>query len=347
MKKTYQKITILDVAKICGVSYQTVSRVINNSPEVSTKTRRMVLKVIKDLGYHPNQFARGLKTRRSSILEVITFGVETFVPRELIIALSRTAIELGYSLMFTDIPSDNAEQENRLFAHLHSGLCDGAILTAPVESKLFEKITADPPLLPVIEIRNKQGSPAPSVIIDQYCGSQLATQHLLNLGHRQIAEICAPLSYHEAFTRHTAFLDTLASRGLSPVDFIEAAEWMPSDGYVAAKQLLARGRIFSGLIASNDYLALGAILAFNEHGLRIPEDVSLVGFDDAPESAYYMPPLTTIKQDYDALGSESIHYLVEMINNEETSSHQRVLMPNLVVRHSTAEFVEISSQCGK
>ncbi|MFZ2098130.1 MAG: substrate-binding domain-containing protein [Anaerolineales bacterium] len=279
-----------------------------------------------------------MKTRRSSILEVITFGVETFIPRGLIIALSRASIELGYSLMFTDIPYDNHEEENRLFAHLNSGLCDGAILTAPVESKLFEKISADPPLLPIIQIRNKQGSPVPSVIIDQYYGGQLATQHLLNLGHREIAEICAPLSYHESFTRHTAFLDTLASSGLSPIDFIEAAEWMPSDGYTAAKQLLNRNRNFSGLIISNDYLALGAILALSEHGLRIPEDISVVGFDDTPESAYYTPPLTTIKQDYDALGSESIHYLVELINNQETSSHQRVLMPNLVVRQSTCMF---------
>jgi LacI family transcriptional regulator len=337
------KVTMLDVAKICGVSYQTVSRVINNSPEVSTKTRRLVLKAIKNLGYHPNQLARSLKTRRSSILEVITFGVETFIPRELIIAMSRASIEHGYSLMFTDIPQDDPEEENRLFAHLNSGLCDGAILTAPVESKLFEKITADPPLLPFIQIRNQRGSAAPSVIIDQYYGSQLATQHMLDLGHRQIAEICAPLIYHEALSRHTAFIDTLNACGLSPSDSVEAAEWMPRDGYLAANQLLDHGTNFTGLIVSNDYLALGAIFAINERGLRIPEDISIVGFDDAPESAYYMPPLTTIKQDYDALGTESIHYLVELINNQETSIHQRVLTPQLIVRQSTqvADLISI------
>ncbi len=330
-----QKVTMLDVAKMCGVSYQTVSRVVNDSPDVSAKTRRSVLKAIKTLGYHPNQLARSLKTRRSSILEVITFGVETFVPRELIIALGRAAIEHGYSLMFTEIPQDDPDQENRLFAHLNSGLCDGAILTAPVESRLFEKISADPPLLPIIQIRNQRGSTAPSVMIDQYYGSQLATQHLLDLGHREIAEICAPLIYHEALTRHTAFVDTLTAAGLSPSDSVEATEWMPADGYQAANKLMDRGAHFSGLIISNDYLALGAILALNERGLRIPEDISIVGFDDAPESAYYMPPLTTIKQDYEALGYQSIHYLVELIHNQETSTHQRVLMPHLIVRQST------------
>jgi len=340
--KNNSKVTMLDVAKICGVSYQTVSRVINNSPEVSAKTRRMVIKAIKDIGYHPNQLARSLKTRRSSILEVITFGVETFIPRELIVAMGRASVELGYSLMFTDIPKDSPEEEDRLFAHLNSGLCDGAILTAPVESKLLEKITADPPVLPIIQIRNQRGSTTPSVVIDQYYGSQLATQHLLDLGHRQIAEICAPLIYHEALSRHTAFVDTLNACGISPAMSVGAAEWMPRDGYMAANQLLDRNANFSGLIISNDYLALGAILALNERDLHIPDDISIVGFDDAPESAYYMPPLTTIRQDYEALGTESIHYLVELINHQETSTHQRVLMPQLIVRQSTRVIDQIS-----
>jgi LacI family transcriptional regulator len=180
------------------------------------------------------------------------------------------------------------------------------------------------------------------VIIDQYYGSQLATQHLLDLGHHQIAEISAPLSYHEALSRHAAFKDTLKACGLSPSDSVEAAEWMPQDGYEAANQLLDRGSHFSGLIVANDYLALGAILALNERGLRIPDDISIVGFDDTPESAYYMPPLTTIRQDYEALGTESIHYLVEIINNQETSIHQRVLMPKLIVRQSTRVIDPIS-----
>lgn len=334
-KNNPQQVTMHDVAKACGVSYQTVSRVINNSPDVSTKTRHQVLKAIQSLGYHPNQLARSLKTRRSSILEVITFGVETYIPRELIVAMGRAAIAHGYSLMFTAIPQDDPVEERRLYAHLNSGLCDGAVLTAPVDSRLFEKISANPPQLPVIQIRNKRGSTAPSVMIDQYYGSRLATQHLLELGHRQIAEISGPLNYHEALTRHTAFVDTLQASNLAPADSVEAPEWMPHEGYLAAQHLLERGAHFTGLIVSNDYLALGAIHTLNARGLRIPEDVSIVGFDDAPESAYYLPPLTTIKQDYDAMGYQSIHYLVELINNRETSTHQRVLMPQLIVRQST------------
>jgi DNA-binding LacI/PurR family transcriptional regulator len=337
-----RKVTMRDVAEECGVSYQTVSRVINDKPSVSAKTRRRVLKAIKTLGYHPNQLARSLKTRRSSILEVITFGVDTYVPRELIVAMGRAAIAHGYSLMFTEIPQDNPEEETRLYAHLNSGLCEAAILTAPVESRLFEKISTDPPLLPTIQIRNKRGSTAPSVVVDQYYGSQLAVQHLLDLGHRQIAEISGPLNFHEAHTRHTAFLDTLQACGLAPADSIEATEWMPQDGYLAANRLLDRGARFSGLIISNDYLALGTMLALSERGLRVPDDISIVGFDDTPESAYYLPPLTTVRQDYEALGYQSIQYLVELINHQETPVHQRVLMPQLVVRQSTRAIDPVS-----
>ena len=330
-----QKVTLHDVAKLCGVSYQTVSRVVNNSPEVSAKTRRAVLKAIQSLGYHPNQLARSLKTRRSFIVEVITFGVETYIPRELIIAMGRAAIEHGYSLIFTDIPRDDPQEESRLLAHLNSGLIDGAIITAPVKSQLFDHLAAEPPLLPLVQIRNPRGSSAPSVSIDQGHGSLLATRHLLELGHRQIAEISGPLNYHEALTRHTTCLETLQAAGLTPVESIEAAEWMPREGYLAAEELRRRGKAFTGLVVANDYLALGAILALNEHGLRVPQDVSIVGFDDAPESAYYLPPLTTIKQDYDALGYQSIHYLVELIKNQDAPAHQRILMPQLIVRQST------------
>jgi DNA-binding LacI/PurR family transcriptional regulator len=236
-----QKVTMHDVARLCGVSYQTVSRVINASPEVAPKTRHRVLEAIQSLGYHPNQLARSLKTRRSFILEVITFGVETYIPRELIIAMGRAAITHGYSLIFTDIPTDDPEEESRLFAHLNSGLIDGAIITAPVESKLIEKILADPPMLPMIQIRSARSATAPSISIDQYHGSRLAVQHLLELGHREIAEICAPLNYHEALARHTAFVETLQAAGLIPADSVEAAEWMPQEGYQAAVELLGRG----------------------------------------------------------------------------------------------------------
>ncbi len=337
--KPASKVTMLDVAEQCGVSYQTVSRVINNSPGVSAKTRRQVLKVIDTLGYHPNHFARGLKTRRSSILEVITFGVETYIPRELMVAMGRAAQSTGYSLMFTDVKSEDREEESRVLANVNSGLCDGAILTSPVESRLYQELLDNPPDIPLVHIRNQPGSSFPSVIIDQVAGERLAVTHLLEMGHRQIAEISGPLRFHEAFTRHETFVATLAAAGLSPLASQESNEWMAGDGYQAACALLSRQQHFTALVVSNDYLALGAILALKEYGLRVPEDVSVVGFDDAPESAYFIPPLTTVHQDYEALGQQSIQYLVDLINNSDIPSHQRVLAPRLIKRQSVRNIV--------
>lgn len=333
------KVTMLDVAEQCGVSYQTVSRVINNSSGVSAKTRRQVLKAIEALGYHPNHFARGLKTHRSYVLEVITFGVETHIPRELIVALGRAAQSTGYSLVFTDIRSDDQEEENRVLSNINSGLCDGAIVSSPVENRLYDEISTNPPAIPLVHIRNQPDSNLPSVRIDQTAGERLATGHLLEMGHRQIAEISGPLKFHEARARHESFLATLAAHQLAPAACVEAKEWMPSDGYEAAKELLALNVPFTALVVSNDYLALGAILALTEHGLRVPEDISVIGFDDAPESAYFIPPLTTVRQDYEALGQQSIQYLIDLINNPETSVHQRVLAPRLIKRKSVRSIV--------
>lgn len=337
-KMMSSKVTMLDVAEQCGVSYQTVSRVINNSTGVSAKTRRQVLKAIETLGYHPNHFARGLKTRRSLVLEVITFGVETHIPRELIVALGRAAQTAGYSLMFTDIRSNDREEEKRVFANINSGQCDGAILTSPVENRLYEETLSNPPAIPLVHIRNLPGASCASVMIDQVAGTQLAVTHLLEAGHRQMAEISGPLRFHEARTRHETFRASLAAQHLGPVASVEVNDWMAGDGYQAANTLLEQKVPFSALVVGNDYLALGAILALNEHGLRVPDDISVIGFDDAPESAYFMPPLTTVRQDYEALGQQSIQYLIELINNPDTPVHQRVLTPRLIQRKSVRSY---------
>lgn len=333
-----KRATLHDVAKLSGVSYQTVSRVVNNSPDVANKTRRRVLAVIEELGYQPNLVARSLKTRRSQILEVITFGVETYIPRELMEAIGRAAKVHGYRVMFSSIVDEDIQEVQGLLHRLNSRTCDGVILTAPIENEAFVKLIDAHPSVPIVQVRNKRGSSQPSVIIDQHLGSQMATQYLIDLGHRQIAEICAPLHWHEAAMRHESFLATLSANGLPPAAVVESSQWMPWGGYEAAKQLLDSGQSFSALVVANDYLGLGAILAFTERGLHVPNDISIVGFDDTPEAAFFRPPLTTIRQDYEALGQQSIQYLIDLINNPDTPVHQRILAPQLIERESTRPF---------
>jgi LacI family transcriptional regulator len=327
--------TLHDVAKLCGVSYQTVSRVVNNSPDVSNKTRRRVLEAIEALGYQPNLIARSLKTRQSLMLEVIIFGVDTYIPRELMESMGRAAKAHGYRLMFSSIVDDDVRGMQSLLHRLNSRACDGAIVTAPIEIDSYAKVLETHTAVPIVQVRNKRTAAVPSVTIDQHAGIQMATQYLLDLGHRQIAEISGPLSWYEASLRHSDFLAILNANGLAPAAIVESSQWMPSGGYAATHQLLDSGVSFSALIAANDYLGLGAILALTERGLRVPEDVSIVGFDDSPEAAFFRPPLTTIRQDYEALGQQSVQYLIDIIHNPDTPVHQRVLAPRLIERQST------------
>jgi LacI family transcriptional regulator len=162
---------------------------------------------------------------------------------------------------------------------------------------------------------------------------------LIDLGHRRIAEICGPLSWHEAAMRHESYLATLNAHQLTPAAIVESSRWMPVGGYEAAHRLLDTCKPFSALVVANDYLAMGAILALTERGLRVPEDVSIVGFDDTPEAAFFRPPLTTIRQDYEALGQQSIQYLVDIINNPDIPAHQRLLVPQLIERQSARAIV--------
>jgi LacI family transcriptional regulator len=139
--------------------------------------------------------------------------------------------------------------------------------------------------------------------------------------------------------RHESFMATLSAHRLTPAAIVESSQWMPMGGYEAAHRLLDSGASFSALVVANDYLALGAMLALSERGLRVPEDVSIIGFDDTPEAAFFRPPLTTIRQDYEALGQQSIQYLIDIVNNPDVPVHQRVLVPQLIERQSTRAIV--------
>jgi len=250
-------------------------------------------------------------------------------------ALGRAADTYGYRVVFSDIMTDDPQAVNSILPRLNSRMCDGALITSPIEIPAFDQLIEANSSVPIVQIRNRRGSKYPSVIVDQDAGSQMATQHLIGLGHRRIAEISGPLTWHEALSRHESYVATLNRSNLSPAAIVESTGWMPPHGYDAAYRLLDQGEEFSAVVVANDYLALGAILALSERGLQVPDDVSIIGFDDTPEAAFFMPPLTTIRQGYEALGRQAIQYMMELIKNPETPAHQRVLMPQLIERKST------------
>ncbi len=321
--------TLRDVAREAGVSYQTVSRVINGDLHVASLTRTRVEKTIEKLGYHPNRAAQLLQTERSHTLEVIMFfsGFNRFLYE-----MARASNEHGYHFVISTI-ADN--EFSSALASAASRFIDGLILIplVPVVED-YDELMRLTDGVPFVQIGAKLGANIPSVIYDHAQGARLATQHLIDLGHRAIAEITGPLSNYDAIARHEGWLATLKDNGLPPGPSAEG-DFTIEGGYQGMKHLLDHGGDFTAVFIANDSMAMGAHTALRERGLRVPEDISTVGFDDIPEAAHFVPGLTTVRQDFYLLGRLATEYVISMIEDPETPVHQRVLQPKMVIREST------------
>jgi LacI family transcriptional regulator len=327
--KSKRRPTLRDVAQEAGVSHQTVSRVINNNANVSTATRQRVLKAIEVLDFHPNRAAQILQTERSQTIEVV---MPYFGFNRVLYAMARVTHERGYHFVISAI--DNDEFANALES-ANSRFIDGLVLTplVPIVDD-YDTLYMLTHGIPFVQIGAKLGDHLPSVIYDQAQGARLATQHLVDLGHRQIAEISGPLQNYDGHDRHVGWLTTLADNGIAPGPTIES-DFTIEGGFRAMSKLLDDGAEFTAVVVGNDSMAFGAQTALRERGLHVPDDISVVGFDDIPEAAHLVPGLTTVRQDFQLLGQLAIEYIIDLIEKPETPVYQRVLPPTLIVRHST------------
>ncbi|HNT78788.1 MAG TPA: substrate-binding domain-containing protein [Anaerolineae bacterium] len=327
-----KRATLHDVASLSGVSYQTVSRVINQHPHVAPRTRQKVLQAISQLDYRPNQAAKVLATGRSDMLQLIMYDMRYGDPLPPMLGAAR---ERGYTLLISEInPLAAKEEIHKALQDVANRMIDGLIVFTPYQFIPYEEMREVCRDIPFVFVDTDPGFKAPSVIFDQRHGVALAVEHLIGLGHRQIAEVHGPPLHSDARIRHESFLTALAAHGLEPGP-IERGEFVISSGYNATQHLLASDKPFSAIFVGNDRMALGALRALREHGLRVPEDVSIVGYDDMAEAAYFMPPLTTVRQNLSTLAQQSIAYLVSMIQDRTMPIQQRVLYPELIVRAST------------
>lgn len=321
--------TLRDVAREAGVSYQTVSRVINNNSYVSPRTRSRVQKAIDSLGFKPNRAAQILQTERSHTIEVVMFyyGFNRFLYE-----MAHTSHQMGYHFVISAITED---EFTRTLASASSRFVDGLILIPLVAvNGDFEALARLTDGIPFVQVGAKLGTSIPSVMYDQAQGAKLATQHLIDLGHTRIAEITGPLRNYDAADRHEGWLATLKENGLEPGPIVNGNFDIDS-GYRAMCELLDRGEHFTGVFIANDSMALGAHTAMRERGIRVPDDISMVSYDDLEESAHFSPGLTTVRQDFQLLGRLAVEYIISLIENPNTPVHQRVLQPRLVVRGST------------
>lgn len=329
-----KRITMVEVAHEAGVSYQTVSRVINDHPSVAPETRVKVWDVIKRLNYHPSKAARSLAARRSSTLAVITYGMQFFGPTQMVVNIEQYAREAGYDIIYSNIDPSDAEMIDIRVSAVSQWSVDGIVVIAPVKSHHYELLTQQFRNIPMIQIDTEPSAPVPSVIINQESGSYVGTKHLIDLGHRHMVCITGPMNWYGAESRLIGYRRALNEAGLTSVGEREG-DWTSYSGYRGTQALLKDHR-FTGLVVGNDQMALGAIHALAEHGLRIPQDVSVVGFDDIPEASYFLPALTTVKQDFHLLGQMGIQYLIATIQNPANAEGQRVIPTELIVRDSTS-----------
>ena len=321
-----------DVARVAGVSHQTVSRVLNDHPNVRPETRERVLAAIAELGYRRNSAARALVTRRSGVLGVVMISEPEFGPTSTIIALESAAHAAGYSVSFTTLPNSSVEQITRVFEHFFALGAEGVVVIAPLSS-VAETIRPFALQVPVVTIAAGQpaGQEFHPIAVDQQLGARLATRYLVEQGHREIVHVRGPRDWFDAQQRYLGWRSELEDAGISvptPVD----ADWTAARGFEVGREL-AREGLPSAVFAANDQLALGMLRAFAEAGADVPGDVSVVGFDDIPGSAYFSPPLTTVRREFDELGRKTIGMLLAAIDGEPLD--HTPIPPRLVVRAST------------
>lgn len=321
-----------DVAALAGVSQMTVSRVLNDRSGVREETRQRVEAAMRQLDYHPNVAARTLVTGRSRTLGVVSFDTSFYGPARMLHGIEQAAREAGY---FVSIASTSGAARRSLrgaVSRLTEQRVDGILVIAPHESSL-EALQDLAVTLPLVVVESGSGFGAPLAAVDQEIGAARAVQHLLSLGHETVWHISGPSGWIEASQRRQSWQSVLVAAKRRVPKALEG-DWSPQSGYEHGRTL-ARVREATAVFVANDQMALGLLRALREAGLRVPNDVSVVGFDDVPEAAYFAPPLTTVRQDFDELGRRSLHLLLDQLEGRPMPTTSVVIEPDLVLREST------------
>lgn len=338
-----KRVTIKQVAQMAGVSKMTVSRVLNDRPDVSPSTRRLVKQVIEELGYQPSHAARSLSQGQSCSIGVVAYGIEYFGPSRAVSGIEKQASELGYTPLLYLLRQPESDNVAGILADLTSRHVDGIIWAVPEIGGNRSWVERQIPKLPVplvfLSMAPQEGLSI--VCVDNYHGGRIAAEHLLEQGYEKIGQVAGPLLWWEAQERVRGCRDALEEAGI-PVNNRDpvSGTWSAASGLRGLNQLLDQSPDLDAVFIGNDQMALGALLAAQKRGLRVPGDLAVVGFDDVPEAAYFQPPLTTVSQPLFDAGRASVkelHHLIEEGDRStaETKSKKILLQPELIVRESS------------
>lgn len=324
-----------DVARLASVSIQTVSAVVNNKPDITDETRARVLAAIEQLNYQPYSVARSLRTRQTRTIALVVSDIASVAIAAMASAAETHAHAFGYSLILYNTHNDVGRETSYFNAAVQQWV-DGVIFIPAMRFGRWDILQeAGIPSVAIDRIPDNYSGPA--VMLDNRKAGQMAGVHLLELGHRHLAHMSGPLEVRLARERLAGFQQAFETQGLDPAScLVEEADFTCQTGYLAMQRLLAYQPRLTAVFAANDLMAIGAMRAAAEAGLRVPQDISIVGFDDIELAAFQTPPLTTIRQSFAQLATLGVQLLLDILTGKEVAQTQIVIEPTLIVRQSTA-----------
>lgn len=328
--------TMKDVARLAGVSIQTVSAIINGKPGITVETSARVNDAIHQLGYRPYSVARSLRTRQTNTLALIVTDINNPSFSTMAISAEDIAHSFGYNLVLYNTHDDPNREASYVQAVTERWM-DGVIFVATGDHMTSLDFLKNANIPTVAIDRIPGGYTGPSVTMDNYKIGCMAAKHLLGLGHRRIAHIGGPSRLLLARDRMEGFLDTLRESGMQPGLCVSPeGNWKCEAGYMAMQEILKGKVLPTAVFAANDRMAIGAIAAINEAGMQVPADISVIGVDDIEVAAFQNPPLTTIRQSFPEMASLCVHLLINILDGKEPEQTRIVMEPSFIQRKSTA-----------
>jgi LacI family transcriptional regulator len=334
-----RRVTIKDVAAYCGVSTQTVSRVINERPDVAPTTRQRVVNAIAALDYRPSAVARTLVAGSSDAIGVLLAGMGYTGTAQTLRGIVDEATQLGLTVLIAELPEGESLDDPRpAISALIERHVDGIIMSVPAVGQVVDRIRAalSERAEPVVFVKAGVSDRYSSVHVDNSGAIEGVVDHLVSIGRLRIAHISGPMNWHEANDRRVGWRSGMRKHGLNPDgDLCEEGDWSPFSGAEAMNALLARMPDVDAVVAANDRMALGAMHVIRGRGLRIPEDVAVAGFDDIEEAAWFAPPLTSVSQPLAEMGRQGVRQLLAEVRDGAIPPCTIPLDAKLVIREST------------
>ena len=327
----------LIVARHAGVSYQTVSRVLNKSANVSEATRRKVEKSIEALRYVPNRLAQQLVGKESQTVGLVTISLAWHAPSQVAAAVKRYANLEGYQVLISMIDESVNQSIQDSINELKSQRVDKVIINVPLETEQAQKIAADNDDIVCLFLDVDPYSSVFNVSFNPADGTRASVKYLYEMGHREIALLAGPDSSVSAKLRLKSWLETLDGYGLKPVTVLHG-NWDAQSGYAGALQMLRETPNFSAVLVGNDQMALGVLSAFHQHQVAVPGEKSVIGYDDTYESSFFYPALSTVSLDLDLQGKEAVRRILASTTGAPHTSS--ILPARLVIRHSSGARIE-------